>query len=93
MEAAIETEGDRRSILSAFADSVAGAGDSPNVDELVASYSAHVDAAVAAAPEMRGASNLLVRLRHAGVKLHLSWTPARTGFLWRIIYRRALEAR
>lgn len=76
MAAVIETAGDRGSILSAFAGRMATAGVHLDVDELVASYGAQVDAAVAAAPEMQGASDLLVNLRHAGLRLYLcSATP------------------
>ena len=72
MAAVIGTAGDRHSILSSFAGCMAAAGVRLNVDELVASYGAHVDAAVAAAPEMQGASDLLVNVRNAGLRLHLS---------------------
>jgi phosphoglycolate phosphatase-like HAD superfamily hydrolase len=87
MAEVIGTSGDRRSILSAFSGRMATAGVRLNVDELVARYSSHVDPAVAAAPEMQGATELLVRLRHAGLSLHLnSATP--TDSLMTILCRR-----
>ena len=77
MAASIGTAGDRRSILSAFADRMASSGIHLSVDELVAKYSSYVDTAVAAAPEVEGARNLLIDLSNAGLKLHLSSaTPA-----------------
>jgi len=72
MASAIETAGDRRSVLSAFADCMAAAGIRLNLDELVARYTADVDSAVIEAPEMTGASDLLVNLRRAGLRLHIS---------------------
>jgi phosphoglycolate phosphatase len=76
MATVIGTTGDRRSILSAFTVCMAAAGVHLNVDELVASYGAYVDTAVAAAPEIQGASDLLVNLRNEGLRLHLnSATP------------------
>jgi phosphoglycolate phosphatase-like HAD superfamily hydrolase len=87
MAEVIGTSGDRRSILSAFSACMASAGVHLNVDELVARYCEHVDAAVAAAPEMQGATDLLVNLRHAGLRLHLnSATP--TESLLTILDRR-----
>jgi phosphoglycolate phosphatase len=72
MASVMGTAGDRRSILSAFAARMAAEGVRLNAAELVASYGAGVDAAVAAAPEIRGASNLLASLRQTGLTLHLS---------------------
>jgi phosphoglycolate phosphatase-like HAD superfamily hydrolase len=72
MAKAIETSGDRRSILSAFSASMASSAVRVDVDQLVARYCEHVDPAVAAAPEMQGATDLLVSLRHAGLRLYLS---------------------
>jgi phosphoglycolate phosphatase-like HAD superfamily hydrolase len=72
MAEVIRTSGDRRSILSAFSAYMASAGIRLDVHELVARYCEHVDPAVAAAPEMRGATELLVKLRHAGLRLYLS---------------------
>src|SRR5262245_6477346 len=91
MAAVIETAGDRGSILSAFAGRMATAGVYLDVDELVASYSAQVDAAVAAAPEMKGASQLLVNLRHAGLRLHVS-SATPTASLLAILNRRGWTA-
>ena len=68
----IRASSNGRWILSAFAGCMAAEGVSLNVDELVESYGARVDTAVAAAPEMPGASDLLVDLRYAGLRLHLS---------------------
>ena len=76
MAEVIGTSGDRRSILSAFSGSMAAAGIRLDVDELVARYCGHVDPAVAATPEMQGATDLLINLRHAGLRLYLnSATP------------------
>ena len=51
---------------------MASAGVRLNVDELVARYCENVDPAVVAAPEMEGATDLLVNLRYAGLRLYLS---------------------
>lgn len=72
MADAIGTSGDRRSILSAFAACMASAGVHLDVDDLVARYCERVDPAVASAPEMQGATDLLVNLRDAGLRLYLS---------------------
>ncbi len=72
MAEVIGTSGDRRSILSAFSACMASAGVRLNVDELVTRYSEHVDSAVAAAPEVQGATELLVNLRNASLRLYVS---------------------
>jgi len=76
MQEVIGTSGDRRSVLSAFASHMAAGGVRLKVEELVTRYSEDVDPAVAAAPEVQGATDLLVNLRNAGLRLHLnSATP------------------
>jgi len=76
MAQVIGTSGDRRSVLSAFSGYMASTGVRLNVDELVARYCEDVDPVVAAAPEMQGATDLLINLRHAGLRLYLnSATP------------------
>ena len=72
MTAVREIFGSRRDILSTFANLMAEAGPVLDVDELVASYGIEVDADVAAAPEMPGASELVAKLRRRGLRLYLS---------------------
>jgi phosphoglycolate phosphatase len=65
--------GDRRAILSAYAESCARACvPCTGVDNLVQRYSDLVDASVARAPEIAGATALIGRLRGAGCHVYLS---------------------
>jgi phosphoglycolate phosphatase len=76
------TRGDRREVFHAYeADRIGGtaAPDPGAVDSLVAAFSLDVDAAVAAAAEMPGASALLVRLRGAGLYTVLSSATPRVN--------------
>jgi phosphoglycolate phosphatase len=75
MEAVLaRVEGDRHAVLAAYlADSaVPGETMAHKVDALVRAYSDHVDACVAAAVEMPGATSLLRQLRRHGKRVFLS---------------------
>jgi phosphoglycolate phosphatase-like HAD superfamily hydrolase len=65
--------GDRHAIWAAYVRERDGEDAAPSaVFEAVQAYNAIVDNAVAAAPEMPGASDLLTRLRKAGLQLAVS---------------------
>jgi phosphoglycolate phosphatase-like HAD superfamily hydrolase len=77
-----ETDGDRHAILAAYIGERNGSvACDVAVHDAVATYSAAVDAAVAAAPERPGASNLLERLRRAGLRLVLSSATPRENLV------------
>jgi phosphoglycolate phosphatase-like HAD superfamily hydrolase len=68
--------GDRYTVLFEFAARMAKRRIILKGDEMVASYGAEVDGAVAAAPEMPGATSVLANLRRLGMRLHVnSATP------------------
>jgi phosphoglycolate phosphatase len=68
------TSGDRRAVFAAYLADAAAAGLVPDIDleELVRRYSEHVDACVAAVPEIEGATRLLETLRAQPCKVFLS---------------------
>lgn len=76
MEAVLASvSGDRRAVFEAYARRMQVQPGEPSrrvVDDLVSAYSSMIDAAVASAQEMPGATRLLEDLRRRDVKLYLS---------------------
>lgn len=87
-EVLARTPGDRHAVMAAYAAAQARSGsESSGVEALVRRYNEHVDATVARAPEITGASHLLKSLRNAGVRVYLSSATPLVS-LERIIERR-----
>jgi phosphoglycolate phosphatase len=89
MQAVLATaQGDRRMIFDSYIEACRESGTKgPDADALVRSYSDLVDARVAEAPEMPGASQLLRGLQHAGLLVFIS-SATPLDNLERIIERR-----
>jgi len=83
-------KGDRRAVFEAYAAAIedTGSAEPRDVANLVAAYSNQVDAAVATAPEMPGATRALQELSQRGLSIHIS-SATPLASLQRIVESRA----